>query len=192
MQPDYLIQLGELIKWHRLRCGLTQKELAMQLGTSQSTVNRIEQGRQNVSLRCVARLSDILNASLLNIMPKTRLDLQLQGGSIIDTTIAIEPIRTDELAPWLNLASQLGIAVCPQPSTTPDQFKLDFAVRLPLTITPQFDTTTAAGCLGAVLVALSQHTPTKFIDYWQVNTANRPIYHQLKNLGAHIEILRSI
>ncbi len=192
MQPDYLIQLGELIRWHRLRCGLTQKDLALQLGTSQSTINRIERGRQNVSLHCIARLSDILNVSLIDITPKTRLDLQLQGGSIINTTIAIRSVAATELAPWLNLASQLGITTYPQPDNASNQFKLDFTIRLPLTVTPQFDTTTAAGCLGAVLVALSQHTPTKFVDHWQANAINRPIYQQLKTLGAHIEILRSI
>ena len=48
----------------RTQQGLTQKDLARQVGTTQSAIARIESGGQNVSLKLLARVAKALGASL--------------------------------------------------------------------------------------------------------------------------------
>jgi UDP-N-acetylglucosamine 1-carboxyvinyltransferase len=50
-------KIGHLISQIRSERGLTQAEFAKRLGTSQSAVNRIEQGNQNLSLETISRIS---------------------------------------------------------------------------------------------------------------------------------------
>ena len=47
---DYARRVGTLIRDSRKHRGWTQSQLAETLGTSQSAINRIEQGNQNLSL----------------------------------------------------------------------------------------------------------------------------------------------
>ena len=55
---DYHKRIGALIKQTRLTRNMTQSEFAIALGTSQSAVNRIENGGQNVSLEMLARIGE--------------------------------------------------------------------------------------------------------------------------------------
>jgi len=64
---DYLSQIGTLIRSARSHRGWTQQELADALGTSQSAVNRIERGHQNVSLEMLARIGEALDKQLVSI-----------------------------------------------------------------------------------------------------------------------------
>ena len=45
--------IGYLLREQRLRAGLTQKELAEQVGTRAETISRIERGNSNVSLSSI-------------------------------------------------------------------------------------------------------------------------------------------
>ena len=65
-------KIGDFIARVRQERGLTQAEFANRLGTSQSAVNRIEKGRQNLSLETLGRLSDVLNKQIIS----------LDGGSV--------------------------------------------------------------------------------------------------------------
>lgn len=76
---EYQQKIGELIARVRNQRGLTQKELADKLSTSQSAINRIEAGRQNVTLEMLARISDVLNKELISLGSKS-LNLRIQGG----------------------------------------------------------------------------------------------------------------
>lgn len=73
-------QIGTLIADVRQDRGLTQAELAKQLGTSQSAVNRIEKGRQNLSLETLGRISDTLNRQLISLTSSARTNLKIDGG----------------------------------------------------------------------------------------------------------------
>src|SRR6266567_1439722 len=53
---DYKGRIGNLIRDARKHRGLTQQQLAERLATSQSAVNRIEKGHQNLSLEMLARI----------------------------------------------------------------------------------------------------------------------------------------
>lgn len=55
-------QLGAQIKKFRKKSGMTQKDLAKKLKTSQSVIARIEAGQQNLTLRTLVNLSLILGA----------------------------------------------------------------------------------------------------------------------------------
>lgn len=72
-------KIGELIARIRQERGLTQAEFAKQLKTSQSAVNRMEHGRQNLSLETLGRISDVLNKQLITLNGTT-VNLRIEGG----------------------------------------------------------------------------------------------------------------
>ncbi|MCW2828263.1 MAG: UDP-N-acetylglucosamine 1-carboxyvinyltransferase, partial [Marmoricola sp.] len=67
MTEGYLGRIGNLIRDARKHRGWTQQQLAEVLGTSQSAVNRIERGHQNLSLDMLARIGEALEAPLVSI-----------------------------------------------------------------------------------------------------------------------------
>ena len=67
MTDDYLGRIGNLIRDARKHRGWTQQQLAEVLGTSQSAVNRIERGHQNLSLDMLARIGEALDSPLVSI-----------------------------------------------------------------------------------------------------------------------------
>src|SRR3954465_877140 len=66
MTDDYLARIGNLIRDARKHRGWTQQELADVLATSQSAVNRIERGHQNITLEMVARIGEALDSELVS------------------------------------------------------------------------------------------------------------------------------
>ncbi|MGH3352188.1 MAG: UDP-N-acetylglucosamine 1-carboxyvinyltransferase [Nocardioides sp.] len=67
MTDGYKGRIGNLIRDARKHKGLTQAQLADLLNTSQSAINRIEQGQQNLSLEMIARVGAALDSSLVDI-----------------------------------------------------------------------------------------------------------------------------
>ena len=67
MTEGYLGRIGNLIRDARKHRGWTQQQLAEVLGTSQSAVNRIERGHQNLSLDMLARIGEALDSPLMSI-----------------------------------------------------------------------------------------------------------------------------
>jgi len=72
-------KIGRLIAQIRQERGLTQAEFAKRLGTSQSAVNRIEHGKQNLSLETMGRISDVLNKQLISLSGRG-VNLRIEGG----------------------------------------------------------------------------------------------------------------
>jgi UDP-N-acetylglucosamine 1-carboxyvinyltransferase len=72
-------KIGNLIYQIRQERGLTQAEFARKLGTSQSAVNRIEHGKQNLSLETLGRISDVLKKPLISISGGA-INLRIEGG----------------------------------------------------------------------------------------------------------------
>lgn len=79
-------KIGNLIYQIRQERGLTQAEFARRLGTSQSAVNRIEKGRQNLSLDTLGRISDVLNKQIISLGGDA-VNLKIQGGQELSGTI---------------------------------------------------------------------------------------------------------
>ncbi|MFT3775344.1 MAG: helix-turn-helix transcriptional regulator [Minicystis sp.] len=67
--PDlFLSQLGVRIVRRREELGLTQRSLAAKLGMAQGNVNRIEYGRQNLTIRTVFRLAEALEMPVAELL----------------------------------------------------------------------------------------------------------------------------
>ncbi|MCI1222479.1 helix-turn-helix transcriptional regulator [Bifidobacterium subtile] len=58
--PELIVHLKE----HRTRCGLTQAELARQVGVSRKTVNTVENGVFTPSTPLALRLAQVLGVSV--------------------------------------------------------------------------------------------------------------------------------
>ncbi len=72
-------KIGQLIYQIRQERGLTQAAFAQRLGTSQSAVNRIEHGHQNLSLDTLGRISDVLNKPIISL-GGSAVNLRVEGG----------------------------------------------------------------------------------------------------------------
>lgn len=79
-------KIGNLIYQIRQERGLTQAEFARRLGTSQSAVNRIEKGRQNLSLDTLGRISDVLNKQIISLGGGA-VNLRIEGGHELSGTV---------------------------------------------------------------------------------------------------------
>ena len=93
----YREKIGRLIAELRTNHGLTQTELAEKLGTSQSAINRIEKGLQNISIEIIARISDALNAEILSLNDNSRLNLRIHGGHKLHGEIEIKTSKNSSL-----------------------------------------------------------------------------------------------
>lgn len=82
-------KIGQLIAQIRQERGLTQSEFAKKLSTSQSAVNRIEHGKQNLSLETLGRISDVLNKQLIALSGSS-VNLRIQGGQELSGEITLK------------------------------------------------------------------------------------------------------
>jgi len=65
MTDGYKGRIGNLIRDARKHRGLTQAQLAERLATSQSAINRIEKGQQNLSLEMIARIGAAVESEIV-------------------------------------------------------------------------------------------------------------------------------
>lgn len=87
---DYKVKIGNLIQETRQSRGLTQSQLADALGTSQSAINRIEKGGQNISLEMLARISDVLSSELVTLNQSGKINFRINGGKKLSGEIEIK------------------------------------------------------------------------------------------------------
>jgi UDP-N-acetylglucosamine 1-carboxyvinyltransferase len=82
-------KIGDFIARVRQERGMTQSEFASRLGTSQSAVNRIEKGKQNLSLETLARLSEALNKQIISLGSGS-VNLRIEGGHELQGNIRLK------------------------------------------------------------------------------------------------------
>jgi UDP-N-acetylglucosamine 1-carboxyvinyltransferase len=82
-------KIGNLIAQIRQERGLTQAEFAKRLGTSQSAVNRMEHGKQNLTLETLAHVSDVLNKQLISLSSGA-VNLRIEGGHELHGEITLK------------------------------------------------------------------------------------------------------
>jgi UDP-N-acetylglucosamine 1-carboxyvinyltransferase len=94
-----LREVGALIRGARKGRSMTQAQLAERVGTSQSAINRIEQGGQNLSLEMLTRISDALDQQIVSIggAPQ-RAHLRVQGGRKLSGSIAVNSSKNAAVA----------------------------------------------------------------------------------------------
>ncbi|HEX5744426.1 MAG TPA: UDP-N-acetylglucosamine 1-carboxyvinyltransferase [Candidatus Saccharimonadales bacterium] len=95
--PSTNEKIGQLIAQVRQEKGLTQAEFARRLNTSQSAVNRMEHGRQNLSMETLGRISDVLNKQLISLSGKA-INLRIEGGNELKGEIAIKTSKNATVA----------------------------------------------------------------------------------------------
>jgi UDP-N-acetylglucosamine 1-carboxyvinyltransferase len=98
-------KIGQLIYQIRQERGLTQAAFAKKLGTSQSAVNRIEHGNQNLSLDTLGRISDVLNKQLISL-GDGGINLRVEGPTELKGSITLK--RSKNAAVALLCASLLN------------------------------------------------------------------------------------
>ncbi len=87
---SYKQKIGALIQDTRQAKGMTQAQLAELLGTSQSAINRIEKGGQNISLEMVARISDVLSTNILTLGNSNKINFKVTGGKKMSGSISVK------------------------------------------------------------------------------------------------------
>lgn len=97
MTEDYLGRIGNLIRDARKHRGLTQQQLADLLGTSQSAVNRIEKGHQNLSLEMLARIGAALDSEIVSLGAGPT-HLRITGPTKLSGTIAVKTSKNAGVA----------------------------------------------------------------------------------------------
>ncbi|MGA4987913.1 helix-turn-helix domain-containing protein [Nonomuraea bangladeshensis] len=90
MTDDYLVRIGRLIRDARQHRGWTQLQLADALATSQSAVNRIERGNQNISLEMIARIGEALDSEIVSLGYAGPMHLRVVGGRRLSGSIDVK------------------------------------------------------------------------------------------------------
>lgn len=95
---DYKVKIGNLIQESRVHRGFTQAQLAEALGTSQSAINRIEKGGQNISLEMIARISDVLSHDIMTLNHTGKLNFRVHGGKKLSGSIEVKTSKNAAVA----------------------------------------------------------------------------------------------
>jgi len=98
MRENYLGRIGTLIRDARRHQGLTQNDLADSLGTSQSAVARIEQGKQNLSLEMLARIGQSLDSEFVSLGHSGPQHLRIVGGTKLSGAIDVKTSKNAAVA----------------------------------------------------------------------------------------------
>lgn len=81
--------IGSLIRELRESRGMTQGELAEKVGTTQSAVNRMEQGGQNIGTALLAKVSAALERDIVQLAPKGTINFRIEGGHKLHGRITV-------------------------------------------------------------------------------------------------------
>lgn len=86
----YLRNVGTLVQQTRLARNMTQSELARALGTSQSAINRIESGGQNISVEMLSRIGEVLASEIIRLNRDGKTNFVVNGGTKLSGSIEVK------------------------------------------------------------------------------------------------------
>lgn len=69
---------------------MTQAQLAKSLKTSQSAINRIEKGGQNISLDMLARISEVLSSQIVSLNQPGKINFRVEGGQELSGSVEVK------------------------------------------------------------------------------------------------------
>jgi len=98
INDTYKTKIGMLIQETRQARGMTQSQLADSLGTSQSAINRIEKGGQNISLEMLARISEVLSSQIVTLNQSGNLNFRVEGGHKLSGSITVNTSKNAAVA----------------------------------------------------------------------------------------------
>lgn len=116
-------KIGQLITKIRQERGLTQAEFARRLGTSQSAINRIEQGKQNLSLETISRISTALGRDIVSLNPKS-LSFEINGGKELSGEIVVKSSKNATVAILAGALLNKGVTYIEQAPRIEEVFRL--------------------------------------------------------------------
>ncbi len=91
------IKIGRFIATLRQQKGLTQKELADRLNTSQSAVARMEKGEQNFSTEMLSKISVALNKQIIRLGSQA-INFRVEGGKKLHGEIQVRTSKNSAVA----------------------------------------------------------------------------------------------
>ncbi|HEY1085725.1 MAG TPA: UDP-N-acetylglucosamine 1-carboxyvinyltransferase [Candidatus Saccharimonadales bacterium] len=94
----YKERIGKVIQKQRLAKSMTQAELAEKIGTSQSAINRIEKGGQNLSVEMLGRISEVLSSSILTLNQSGKINFRVHGGKKLHGEIEVKTSKNAAVA----------------------------------------------------------------------------------------------
>src|SRR3990167_11108673 len=95
---DYKARIGKLIQENRLSRDMTQAELAKEVGTSQSAINRIENGGQNMSDEMLGRISEVLESDIITLNHSGKINFKVHGGKELSGSIEVKTSKNAAVA----------------------------------------------------------------------------------------------
>lgn len=95
---NYASKIGLFIQETRQSRGMTQADLAKELGTSQSAINRIEKGGQNISLDMLGRISEVLSSQIVSLNQPGTINFRVNGGHQLSGRIATKTSKNAAVA----------------------------------------------------------------------------------------------
>lgn len=95
---SYSSKIGTLIQETRQARGMTQAELAKKLSTSQSAINRIEKGGQNISLDMLNRISEVLSSQIVTLNQPGSINFRIEGGHKLSGRITAKTSKNAAVA----------------------------------------------------------------------------------------------
>jgi len=98
MADDYKARIGRMIQGQRLTRQMTQKQLADALSTSQSAINRIEKGKQNISLEMLARISEVFDSDIISLNRSGKTNYKISGNRKLSGTIDVKTSKNAAVA----------------------------------------------------------------------------------------------
>jgi UDP-N-acetylglucosamine 1-carboxyvinyltransferase len=98
MSEDYPARIGTLIRDARRHQSMSQSDLAELLGTSQSAIARIEQGKQNLSLEMLARIGASLDSEFVSVGHSGVQHLRIVGGTKLSGAIDVKTSKNAAVA----------------------------------------------------------------------------------------------
>lgn len=98
MTQETAEHVAAMLRNARSEKGWTQGQLAAELGTSQSAVARMEQGKQNLSLKMIQRLETIFDRSIVNVGKPQMTHLRVEGGQTLSGAVDVNSSKNAGVA----------------------------------------------------------------------------------------------
>lgn len=98
MTQETTEHVAAMLRDARSEKGWTQGQLASELGTSQSAIARMEQGKQNLSLKMIQRLESIFGRSIVNVGKPQMTHLRVEGGRTLSGSVDVNSSKNAGVA----------------------------------------------------------------------------------------------
>lgn len=99
-----MINIGEKIKQHRTAKGLSQKEVALNVGIDQAQYSRIESGKVEPTLSSLEKIAEALSVKISDFLDEENaLDINSYDKTVIDKIRLIDELEDNEKKSIFNI-----------------------------------------------------------------------------------------